>query len=142
MELALLLREVRPIGFGAANQTAPLDVLIGTDGHILARGPNLAPPPDARIWEGRGAYVSPGWVDLHTHVWWGGTSGSIRPAECGAIRGVTTIVDAGSAGEASFKGFREFIIKPAKERVLAFLNIGSTSSTSTALSPASRRTAT
>ena len=125
MQQALLLREVRPIGFGAADQAAPLDVLIGADGHILARGPNLPPPPGANIWEGRGAYVSPGWVDLHTHVWWGGTSGSIRPAECGVIRGVTTMVDAGSSGEASFKGFREFIIKPAKERVLAFLNIGS-----------------
>ena len=69
--------------------------------------------------------VSPGWVDLHAHVWYGGTDISIRPALCGVERGVTTIVDAGSAGEANFHGFREFVIEPARERIKAFLNIGS-----------------
>ena len=125
METPLLLREVRPIGFGAADSDKPLDILIGADGRIAASGRMVAAPADARVAQGRGAYVSPGWVDLHTHVWWGGTAGSIWPADCGAARGVTTMVDAGSSGEASFKGFREFIIKPARERVLAFLNIGS-----------------
>ena len=38
---------------------------------------------------------------------------------------MTTIVDAGSAGEANFHGFREYIIEPARERIKAFLNIGS-----------------
>ena len=46
-------------------------------------------------------------------------------APCGLERGVTTIVDAGSAGEANFHGFREFVIEPARERIRAFLNIGS-----------------
>ena len=44
---------------------------------------------------------------------------------CGVERGVTTIVDAGSAGEANFHGFREYVIEPARERIKAFLNIGS-----------------
>ena len=122
---SLLVRQVRPIGFATPTPAKPIDLLIDPDGRIAAVGPRVAAPADARLLEGRGAYISPGWVDLHTHVWWGGTSGSIRPEECGAIRGVTTIVDAGSAGEATFKGFREFIVKPARERVLAFLNIGS-----------------
>jgi dihydroorotase len=121
----LLVRNVRPIGFGAADTGKPQDVLIDADGRIVASGRMVAAPADVRVLDGRGAYLSPGWVDLHTHVWWGATSGSIRPEECGAGRGVTTIVDAGSSGEASFKGFREFIVKPAKERILAFLNIGS-----------------
>ncbi len=114
----LLLRNVKPIGFGT--QSTLTDIAIGADGRVAAEA-----SPLSRVWDGKGAYVSPGWVDLHTHVWWGGCSNSILPSECGAIRGVTTMVDAGSAGEASFKGFREFIIKPAKERVLSFLNIGS-----------------
>ena len=38
---------------------------------------------------------------------------------------MTTIVDAGSAGEANFHGFREYVIEPARERIKAFLNIGS-----------------
>ncbi len=57
--------------------------------------------------------MSPGWVDLHAHVWHGGTDISIRPQLCGIERGVTTIVDAGSAGEANFHGFREYVIEPA-----------------------------
>lgn len=120
---ALLITNVRPIGFETAI-SGPIDILVGADGRII-RSNAVTPPRGVRVWDGKGAYVSPGWVDLHTHVWWGGCTGSIWPAECGAIRGVTTMVDAGSAGEASFKGFREFIIKPAKERVLSFLNIGS-----------------
>ncbi|MCY4259051.1 MAG: amidohydrolase/deacetylase family metallohydrolase, partial [Rhodobacteraceae bacterium] len=39
--------------------------------------------------------------------------------------GVTALADAGSAGEASFHGLREYIIDPAVETVRAFINIGS-----------------
>jgi dihydroorotase len=75
--------------------------------------------------EGKGAWISPGWIDLHAHVWHGGTDISVRPQLCGMERGVTTIVDAGSAGEANFHGFREYIIEPSRERIKAFLNLGS-----------------
>jgi dihydroorotase len=121
----LLLRGVVPIGFGVGIPQTRQDVLIGADGTIVGSGRMMASPSEARIYEGNGAYVSPGWVDLHAHVYYGGTAGSIRPSECGAIRGVTTIVDAGSSGESNFKGFREYVIEPARERVVAFLNIGS-----------------
>ena len=121
----LLLRDVVPIGFGDAIASRRQDILIGADGAVAAFDAMVAAPAEARVFDGRGAFISPGWVDLHAHVWWGGTDISIRPDACGAARGVTTIVDAGSAGEANFHGFREFIIKPARERVLAFLNIGS-----------------
>ena len=124
-DTAVLLRSVRPIGFGPAAASHPLDVLIGADGRIVETARTLAAPADARVIEGGGAYVCPGWTDLHAHVWWGGTDISIHVADCGAARGVTTIVDAGSAGEANFAGFREFIIGRARERVRAFLNIGS-----------------
>ncbi len=122
---ALLLRSVVPVGFGSAVEGRKQDILIGADGRIAASGAIVAAPADAQVIDGRGAYVSPGWVDLHAHVWWGGTDISIRPSACGATRGVTTIVDAGSAGEANFAGFREYVIEKAEERVRAFLNIGS-----------------
>ena len=35
------------------------------------------------------------------------------------------VVDAGSAGEANFHGFREYIIEPSRERIKAFINLGS-----------------
>lgn len=72
-----------------------------------------------------GAYLSPGWCDLHVHVWHGGTDISVRPGDAGRATGVTAMADAGSAGEASFHGLREYVIEPSAEAVRAFLNIGS-----------------
>jgi dihydroorotase len=122
---AVLLRDVKPLAFGADTHSGSTDILIDAQGRIAAVGRDLPPAEGQRVIEGRGAYVSPGWVDLHAHVWHGGTDISIRPSQAGMRRGVTTIVDAGSAGEANFHGFREYVIEPAPERILAFLNIGS-----------------
>ncbi len=118
-----LVRNVVPIGFPDHPGAAPVDLLL-RDGGLAAVGPGLEQPAGATVIEGGGAFISPGWTDLHAHVWHGGTDISLRPALCGLARGVTTIVDAGSAGEANFHGFREFIIEPARERIFAFLNVG------------------
>lgn len=72
-----------------------------------------------------GAFLSPGWCDLHVHVWHGGTDISVRPGDAGRATGVTAMADAGSAGEASFHGLREYVIEPSSETIRAFLNIGS-----------------
>ncbi|WP_048645430.1 amidohydrolase/deacetylase family metallohydrolase [Nitratireductor soli] len=120
----LLLRNARPIGFGVA-QHETLDIMIGSDGRIAEIAARIEAGADVRTVDARGAFLSPGWTDLHAHVWYGGTDISIKPAQAGAARGVTTIVDAGSAGEANFHGLRELIIEPARENVYAFLNIGS-----------------
>lgn len=122
---SLLLANVKPVGFGPAAPAGAIDILIGADGRVEKTGAGLAAPAGASRIDGKGAFISPGWVDLHVHIWHGGTDISIRPQECGAERGVTTLVDAGSAGEANFHGFREYIIEPAKERIKAFLNLGS-----------------
>lgn len=121
----LLLAGVKPLAFGPGAPAGPVDVLVGADGAVAAVGAGLEAPADVRRVDAHGAYLSPGWTDLHAHVWYGGTDISIRPSVCGLERGVTTIVDAGSAGEANFHGFREFIAEPARERIRAFLNIGS-----------------
>src|SRR5690606_4435397 len=119
----LLIADVRPVGFGG-ELPARCDVLVGADGTIAAIGQSLTAEDAGRI-DGKGAFLSPGWADLHAHVWYGGTDISIRADEAGASRGVTTIVDAGSAGEANFHGFREYVAEPARENIYAFLNIGS-----------------
>lgn len=120
----LLIRGAKPVGFGAGNGDA-LDVMVQKDGRIAEIGSAISAGEDAQIVEAKGAFLSPGWTDLHVHVWYGGTDISLRPQQCGAARGVTTMVDAGSAGEANFHGFREYVIEPAQENIYAFLNIGS-----------------
>ena len=122
---AVLLRQVKPVAFGMAAPAETTDILVDDEGRIAALGPNLEASGDVRRIEGKGAWISPGWIDLHAHVWHGGTDISVRPQLCGMERGVTTIVDAGSAGEANFHGFREYIIEPSRERIKAFLNLGS-----------------
>ena len=67
--------------------------------------------------------VSPGLIDLHTHVYWGGTSLGIDTDEFCRSSGVTTSVDTGSAGPGNFAGFRKHVIEPATSRVLVYLHV-------------------
>ena len=121
----LLIKGAKTIGFTAASSGTPLDILVDREGRIADAAASIAASDDVRILDAGGRFLSPGWTDLHVHVWYGGTDISLRPEQCGAARGVTTMVDAGSAGEANFHGLREFIIEPARENVYAFLNLGS-----------------
>jgi len=70
-----------------------------------------------------GLLVTPGWIDLHSHVYRGVTYWGVDAGRLGALTGVTTFVDAGSAGALTFGGFREFIVDPSPVRIYAFLNI-------------------
>lgn len=68
-------------------------------------------------------YVTPGLVDIHTHVYHGVTTWGIRADTICPTTGTTTVVDAGSPSWASFPGFREFIAEPAKTHILTFIHI-------------------
>ena len=70
-----------------------------------------------------GLVVTPGLVDLHTHVYWGGTFWGIEADPVCAVTGVTTSVDAGSAGAYNWPAFDRFLIGPSRSRIVAFLNI-------------------
>lgn len=70
-----------------------------------------------------GLIVTPGLIDLHTHVYWGGTSLGVDPEFYGRKSAVTTCVDTGSAGPGNFAGFRKHVIEPSRIRVLAFLHV-------------------
>jgi dihydroorotase len=69
-----------------------------------------------------GLYVTPGLIDLHTHIYWGGTSLGVDPDAYMRQSGCTTLADAGSAGPGNFHGFRAHIIEPSKARILAYIN--------------------
>ena len=67
--------------------------------------------------------MTPGLIDLHTHVYWGGTSLGIDAEEFCRQSGVTTAVDTGSAGPGNFAGFRKHVIEPCEVRILAYLHV-------------------
>src|SRR5882672_5150702 len=67
--------------------------------------------------------VTPGLIDLHTHVYWGGTSLGIDAEEFCRKSGVTTAVDTGSAGPGNFAGFRKHVIERSAVRILAYLHV-------------------
>ncbi len=70
-----------------------------------------------------GAIVTPGMIDLHTHVYWGGTSIGVEAEPIARRSGTTTFVDAGTAGPGNFAGFRRHVIEPSAVRILAYLNV-------------------
>jgi len=91
------------------------------DGRVAAIGHDLGEASYARDISGK--IVVPGLIDLHTHVYWGGTSLGVDPDQYAKWSGCTTLVDAGSAGPGNIHGFRKHVIEPAHVRVVPFLNL-------------------
>ena len=79
----------------------------------------------ARVVEAGGQIVTPGLVDLHTHVYWGATYWGIEADPVAARSGVTAWLDVGSAGAYSFPGFRRFIVEPSRVTIYALLTLSS-----------------
>lgn len=120
----ILIKSAELIGFNDPQNGQVLDLLIGSDGCVEQLGNDLS-CAEAHVINARGKFISPGWCDLHTHIYYGATDVSVKVSDVGVKTGVTTLVDAGSAGEANFVGFREYISVPSKEDIYSFLNIGS-----------------
>ena len=94
------------------------------NGVIAAVCPGLS-TDGARVIDATGQIVTPGLIDLHTHIYWGATFWGIEADPVAARTGVTTWLDVGSAGSYSFPGFREYIAERTRARVFALLNLSS-----------------
>ena len=91
-----------------------------TDGLIAAEA-----APDARVVDLGGGYLTSGLIDLHTHVFLPAKTLGVPADQVGLSQGVTTVVDAGSAGARDFARFREEAVNTQRTRVLAWLNVAS-----------------
>jgi dihydroorotase len=92
------------------------------DGRVAAIGAGL-PLRGSETIDAQGLLVVPGLIDLHTHVYWGGTSLGVDAGIVAERAGTTTFVDAGSAGPGNFPGFRRHVIEPSPLRILPYLNV-------------------
>jgi len=111
------------------NVSAVRDVAIAA-GTIAAVEPRIDPADAFKVVDVSGLYVTPGLIDIHTHVFAGtGEKGSyagdnsVYPDGFTLRVGVTTIADAGCAGWRNFDDFKAKVIDRAITRVLVFLNI-------------------
>jgi dihydroorotase len=95
------------------------------DGRVARLGSGLAPTQAAEVVDCTDRIVAPGMIDLHVHVFWGVSYLGIEADPNCIAKGVTTAVDAGSAGADAFPGFRKYVIDVSETRLLALLNIAS-----------------
>ena len=105
----------------ASGRDEMADIAFG-HGKVTEIGRDL-PTGGAETVDVRGLLVVPGLIDLHTHVYWGGTSLGVDAAEVARRSGTTTFVDAGSAGPGIFPGFRRHVIEPSPLRIIPYLNV-------------------
>ena len=105
----------------ASGRDETADIAFG-DGKVTEIGCDL-PPGGTEIVDVRGLIVVPGLIDLHTHVYWGGTSLGVEAVEVARQSGTTTFVDAGSAGAGTFHGFRRHVIERSPLRIIPYLNV-------------------
>lgn len=96
------------------------DLVIGKDKILGLDVPAL---DGAEVIDCTDCIVTPGMIDLHVHVYWGGTSLGVKPENFADKSACTTLIDAGSAGPGNFIGFREHVIDRSRVRILAYLHV-------------------
>lgn len=105
-----------------------MDVAI-VDGKIFQVASDIPESNAKKVIDAKGLYVSPGFIDIHTHVFVGSKPGfadginSMSPDDFTCRSGVTTVVDAGTSGWRNFPLFKDQVIDKSKTRILTFLNI-------------------
>jgi dihydroorotase len=101
---------------------APLDVAI-KDGKIAEVSKDIPKDRALKIVSAKDKIVTPGFIDVHAHCYDGVGVGMNADRYC-LTRGVTTAVDAGSPGYATFPNFRKYILNTSTTRIVALVNIG------------------
>src|SRR6059036_1531085 len=100
----------------------PSDVAVQA-GAIARIAPNIPSVEAARTIDVTGKVVAPGLIDVHAHVFEGVNRTGVNPDLAGVYAGVTTIVDAGSSGSATFGAFPRHVIPSCQTEIIPFLHI-------------------
>jgi dihydroorotase len=109
----------------AQNIYAEMDIAI-EDRKIAALNSHLSENTAKKSIDANGKLVTPGLLDIHTHVAEAIMPLAVNPDETGVTTGVTTVVDAGSTGYANFNGFKKLVIPKSKTDILCFINLSPT----------------
>ena len=96
------------------------------NGKVATGGKSIPDSKAMEVVDAHGKYVVPGLIDLHVHNYWGVSHYGIDPDITNISKGVTTAIDAGSAGAATFAAFRKYVLERADTRLYALLNISLT----------------
>ena len=94
-----------------------------TDGVIVAVESNLSRSEADRVIDAKGRLLTPGLIDIHTHVARGIMPIALDPDAAGVRCGVTAVSDAGSVGYANYGSFKELILPHARTDVFSFLHL-------------------
>lgn len=96
------------------------------NGKVASVATGISEDDATEVLDATGLIVTPGLIDLHVHNFWGVSHYGIDPDVTNIGNGVTTAVDAGSSGAATFDAFRRYVIERADTRLYALLNISLT----------------
>ncbi|HKT81972.1 MAG TPA: amidohydrolase family protein, partial [Vicinamibacterales bacterium] len=104
--------------------SAVRDVAIA-GGRIARIAENIPAAQARQVYDASGKIVTPGLIDMHTHVYQYAINLSVDSDIVGFQNGVTTVLDCGSTGSGSFAGLRRYVMESARTRIYALLNISS-----------------
>lgn len=105
----------------ASGLDGPQDIHV-RDGVVAAIGADLK-AEGATVIDVKDCIVTPGLIDVHLHLMNGLGAFGVDPDIFGVGSGVTTVVDAGSAGHSLLTVFRNYVTRNAKTRVLNYVNL-------------------
>ena len=100
-----------------------LDILI-ENGIIKKIAENIS-EDNCKIIDIKNKIIAPGFIDIHVHCFPYNTAISSIPDDIGIKKGVTTIIDAGTAGADTIDEFYQRFIEKSKTRIFVNLNIAS-----------------